>query len=100
MNTFMFRKPEEIQRFWRRITDIEAYIESISDLGEMKIAFSRNITIQNITNVNSTVLEVEMIPHLKHTNLTKLVFSYNCTQFNPDYILLQLNFDDPKYISY
>ena len=88
INAYIKPAPEEIERFWLRNTDIEARIESINDNGLMKIKFSRNITVHNITQVNPSVLKIELIPHHKHTNLTKLFFTYNCTVFMPDYLLL------------
>lgn len=100
MYGYVKRTPEEIQRFWRRNTDIEAWIDSVDELGVLKVRFSRNITVQNTTAVDSAVLRVEVVPHIQHNNVTKLEFSFNCTEFRPDYLTLQLDFNEPAYVSY
>ena len=41
-----------------------------------------------------------IIPHENVKNFTKLEFEYNCTEFNSDGFHLQLNFTNPKYVSF
>jgi hypothetical protein len=71
-----------------------ATIESITALGEMKIRFNTSmITTVNLTELNSTVLDMYIIPALERHqenafNISKLNFTFNATDFRDDLLTM------------
>mgnify|MGYP000883664352 CR=1 FL=1 len=57
------------------------------------------MTLWNHTLIDQSVLKLTLIPNEKQTNFSKLEFTFNCTEFNKTSMKLQLNFENPVFIS-
>ena len=85
---------------------VNATIESISDIGLMRITFNKNMsTLSNWTNLNSSNIDIWVAPydnwHLKEENFDmKLInTTWNITDYNTSHIDIQLLFNSAPNIS-
>ena len=52
----------------------------------MTLSFNKNITIRDVSEVNSEVLKIELHPHENQVNISKLYFYFKCVEFTPNSI--------------
>ena len=57
------------------------------------------MTIFNKTLIDDKSIKVSLIPNENQENVTKLGFDYECIEFNKRQIILQIEFDNPLFIS-
>ena len=50
-------------------------------------------------NINTSAIELRIIPRYSHQNVTKLTFNFTCVEFIPTQVVLQLLFNHPIYVS-
>ena len=51
-------------------------------------------------NINSSVIEIRIIPHEINQEMKNLQFNFTCVEFIPTQVVFQLNFENPAYISF
>ena len=87
------------------IINCTASIESVSARGELSVRFSHEMqTHMNLTQLNSTILDLYIIPSLDRHKVTdfklsNLNFTWTTVSFEINLLVIQLNFTDPTFIS-
>ena len=80
-----------IRPSWKSIT--------VDNKGFARIKFSEAMNIPNITNMDSTVLDVVLIPSSNSRSGDFLKFTWNVTAFDRNELTIYLNFSFPLHIS-
>jgi len=75
-------------------------ISNIDENGLIKIKFSEEIKLVPLEAINSESMEILIIPNPEMTILSKLDFTFNCTNLTSKSMEIQLFFEFPNYISY
>tara|TARA_B110000285_G_C14792893_1_gene453847 strand:- start:181 stop:468 length:288 start_codon:yes stop_codon:yes gene_type:complete len=51
-------------------------------------------------NLNSSAIEMVLIPRNENQNMSRLLFNFTCVEFIPSQVVLQIHFENPIYVSF
>ena len=75
-------------------------IVQISNRGVVDVRFSQNLHhVNNLTTINSTVIQLEIVPDEPDTDMTLLEFTWNVTDFTASTMTIHMYFTKPVYVS-
>ena len=110
-----FEQLEQVYSFDLRIVDMQdttepikpqMYINSITDEGRVEVFFNQPLIVTNLTMgrnlnsiVNETALNLVIIPNEEDTDMSRKAFNWTATSFTADKMVLQIDFENPVYIS-
>ena len=75
-------------------------IVRISNRGVVDVRFSQDLyQVNNLTIINSTVIQLEIVPDEPETDMTLLEFTWNVTDFTASTMTIHMYFTKPVYVS-
>ena len=79
------------------------FIDRINNKGTVEVTFTEPlVNVRNLTTINETALHLEIIPgydDYEMTDMSKLAFTWNVTYYSERKMTIQLEFEDPIYVS-